>query len=148
MDESASGQTWLLATVVILWIAAQYGLAIWALRDLWQRPRVRGDNKVLWALLILILPILGPILYSSLGPASFLPRSTPRRPRFTRPGFRRPVLRHPGLRRATLRRPDLLRGGLTLPGLRHLNLRRPNVRRPILRSRARSTRKGKPPSGA
>lgn len=143
MDESASGQTWLLATVVILWIAAQYGLAIWALRDLWQRPRVRGDNKVLWALLILIVPILGPILYSSLGPASFLPRSTPRRP-----GFRRPVLRHPGLRPPTLRRPDLFRGGLTLPGLRHLNLRRPNVRRPILRSRARSTRKGKPPSGA
>lgn len=143
MDESASGQTWLLATVVILWIAAQYGLAIWALRDLWQRPRVRGDNKVLWALLILIVPILGPILYSSLGPASFLPRSTPRRPE-----FRPPALRHPGLRPPTLRRPDLFRGGLTLPGLRHLNLRRPNVRRPILRSRARSTRKGKPPSGA
>lgn len=143
MDESASGQTWLLATVVILWIAAQYGLAIWALRDLWHRPRVRGDNKMLWALLILIVPILGPLLYSSLGPASFLPRSTSRRPE-----FRRPVLRHPGLRRPNLRRPDLLRRGLTLPGLSPLDLRRPNFRRPNLRTRPRSTRKGKPPSGA
>lgn len=85
MGNSTSGQTWLLATVVVLWLAAQYGLAIWALRDLWLRPRVRGDNKVLWALFILIVPILGPILYSSLGPASFLPRPKPRRPRFQPP---------------------------------------------------------------
>lgn len=88
MSDTASGQTWLLVTVVILWIAAQYGLAIWALRDLWHRPRVRGDNKVLWALLILIVPILGPLLYSSLGPASFLPRPKLRRPRLQPP--RRP----------------------------------------------------------
>lgn len=74
MDESASGQTWLLATVVILWIAAQYGLAIWALRDLWQRPRVRGDNKVLWALLILIVPILGPLAYAVAAPTGSVAR--------------------------------------------------------------------------
>jgi hypothetical protein len=90
MGDTASGQTWLLATLVILWIAAQYGLAIWALRDLWHRPRVRGDNKVLWALLILIVPILGPILYSSLGPTSFLARPTLSRPRLQPPRKRKP----------------------------------------------------------
>lgn len=67
-------RTWLLVGLVLFWIIAQYGLATWALRDLWRRPRVRGDNKLVWALLILIVPIVGALLYSSLGPTSFLPR--------------------------------------------------------------------------
>jgi hypothetical protein len=76
---TANERTWLLVVLVTIWMAAQYGLAIWALRDLWRRPRVRGENKLVWALLILIVPVLGPLLYSSLGPTSFLPR--PNRPR-------------------------------------------------------------------
>jgi hypothetical protein len=76
---AANERTWLLVVVVVIWMAAQYGLAVWALRDLWRRPRVRGENKFVWALLILIVPVFGPILYSSLGPTSFLPR--PGRPR-------------------------------------------------------------------
>ncbi|MBA2518162.1 MAG: PLDc N-terminal domain-containing protein [Chloroflexia bacterium] len=72
-------RTWLLALVIVIWIVAQFGLAGWALRDLWQRPRVRGDNKVVWALMILMLPVVGPLVYSSFGPTSFLPR--PGRPR-------------------------------------------------------------------
>ena len=75
-----SERTWFLIGLVLLWIIAQYGLAIWALRDLRRRPRVRGDNKLLWALLILIVPIFGPLIYSSLGPTSFLPRPPRRRP--------------------------------------------------------------------
>ncbi|MGH2603996.1 MAG: PLD nuclease N-terminal domain-containing protein [Dehalococcoidia bacterium] len=67
-------RTWMLVLVILLWIAAQFGLALWALRDLWRRPRVRGDNKMVWVLLILILPVIGPLIYSSLGPTSFLPR--------------------------------------------------------------------------
>lgn len=80
MDTSATDRTWILVLLVLVWIVAQYGLAAWALRDLWQRPRVRGDNKIAWALLILIVPIVGPLLYSSLGPTSFLPRPAQPRP--------------------------------------------------------------------
>lgn len=66
--------TWLLVVVVIVWAAAQYGLVYWTLRDLRQRPRVRGDNKVLWALIILCLPVAGAVIYATIGPTSFLPR--------------------------------------------------------------------------
>ncbi len=79
MGSLAGDRTWLWVLLILLWIVAQFGLAAWALRDLWRRPRVRGDNKVVWALMILILPIVGPLVYSSLGPTSFLPR--PGRPR-------------------------------------------------------------------
>jgi hypothetical protein len=69
-------QTWLLAFGIVLWAVAQYGLAYWTLRDLSRRPRVRGDNKVLWALLILTVPLVGALLYTWMGPTSFLPRPT------------------------------------------------------------------------
>ena len=71
---ATSALNWPLILLVSLWLVTQYGLAVWALRDLQRRPRVRGEKKVLWALLILIVPIVGPIIYSSLGPTSFLPR--------------------------------------------------------------------------
>ena len=69
-----SAQTWLLAVAIVAWAALQYGLVVWALRDLVRRPRVRGDNKVVWALVILTLPMVGALLYASVGPTSFLPR--------------------------------------------------------------------------
>ena len=71
-------QTWLTALLIVLWGSAQYGLAAYTLRDLQRRPRVRGDNKVAWALIILALPLVGALLYASIGPTSFLPR--PNRP--------------------------------------------------------------------
>ena len=72
-------QTWLLALGVVVWGAAQYGLVYWTLRDLARRPRVRGDNKIVWALVILTLPVAGALLYAWMGPTSFLPRP-PRTP--------------------------------------------------------------------
>ena len=69
-----SWQTWLLGTAIVLWGAMQYGLVYYTLRDLLRRPRVRGDNKVVWALVILTLPLVGALLYASIGPTSFLPR--------------------------------------------------------------------------
>jgi hypothetical protein len=69
-----SWQRWVLAAVVVVVAAAQYGLVVYALRDLAKRPRVRGDNKVLWALVILTLPFAGAVLYAAVGPTSFLPR--------------------------------------------------------------------------
>jgi hypothetical protein len=44
------------------------------LRDLQRRPSVRGNNKVAWCLIILTIPFFGPLLYTYMGPTSFLPR--------------------------------------------------------------------------
>lgn len=71
-------QTSLLAAAVILWAIAQYGLAVHTLRDLGRRPRVRGNNKVVWALVILGIPIVGALIYTIYGPTSFLRRDRPR----------------------------------------------------------------------
>jgi hypothetical protein len=49
-------------------LVIQLGLLIWGLYDL-TRPgrRVRGDHKVLWAIVIIFVNILGPILYFFIG---------------------------------------------------------------------------------
>src|SRR4051812_14740269 len=67
-------QTWLLAFLILIAAAVQYGLMIYAIRDLMRRPSVRGDNKVIWAFVILILPFVGALIYLIMGPMSFLPR--------------------------------------------------------------------------
>lgn len=73
-------RTVLLVLVVLAWIGVQYGLIVWALRDLGQRPRVRGNNKVGWALLILAVPLAGPLIYAVWGPTSFVRRPPGQRP--------------------------------------------------------------------
>ena len=85
MSGSAPWQTWLIALAIVLWGGVQYGLAFYTLRDLRRRPRVRGDNKVVWALVILALPMVGALLYASIGPTSFIPR--PHRPPSRPPGW-------------------------------------------------------------
>lgn len=60
----------LVLVVSVLW----YGLQIHAMRDLLRRPRVRGNKKALWALLILCVPLAGALIYLSTGPTSFIPR--------------------------------------------------------------------------
>jgi len=49
-------------------IVIQFGLLIWALYDL-TRParRVKGDSKVVWALIIIFVGWIGPILYFLVG---------------------------------------------------------------------------------
>ena len=66
-----SFQTVAVAIAVIGFGAAQYVLCFQALRDLRRRARVRGNNRVLWALTILCLPIVGPFMYNWMGPTSF-----------------------------------------------------------------------------
>ena len=73
-----SWQRWVLAVVVVLIASAQYGLLAYSLVDLHRRPRVRGENKMGWALLVAVLPIVGAVIYGIYGPSSFLPR--PNRP--------------------------------------------------------------------
>ncbi len=64
----------MLATLIVIFGAAQYALCVQAIRDLSRRPRVRGGNKVLWALGILCVPIAGAIVYNWMGPTSFAHR--------------------------------------------------------------------------
>ena len=58
----------MLICAVLLWAGVQYGLMAWALRDLLRRPRVRGDNKILWGMLILIVPVIGALVYAVAAP--------------------------------------------------------------------------------
>jgi hypothetical protein len=62
MDQS---QILLLLTPILL---VQLGLLVFALRDL-LRPerRVRGDSKLVWGLIIVLVNIIGPILYFVVG---------------------------------------------------------------------------------
>src|SRR6266540_5407843 len=55
-------------TLLIPLIAIELGLVLWALWDL-SRPgrRVRGGNRVIWALIILFVSTIGPILYLVVG---------------------------------------------------------------------------------
>jgi hypothetical protein len=54
----------LLVPLLIIW----FGLLVAALYDL-TRPgrRVKGDNKVVWALIIIFVSTIGPILYFVAG---------------------------------------------------------------------------------
>lgn len=52
----------LLAVIIPLAIV-QLGLMIWAIVDLIKRDAVRGDSKVVWAIVIILFSTLGPIAY-------------------------------------------------------------------------------------
>jgi hypothetical protein len=43
--------------------AIQLGLMIWAFVDLATRSAVKGGNKLVWVLVILLLNLVGPIAY-------------------------------------------------------------------------------------
>jgi uncharacterized membrane protein YozB (DUF420 family) len=45
----------------------EVALMVIALVDLVKRERVRGNNKVVWALVIIFVSIIGPIVYLLLG---------------------------------------------------------------------------------
>lgn len=72
-----------IAAIVVIGLGtAQYILMVQSLRDLGRRPRVRGDNKVAWALVILCVPIIGPLVYGWMGPTSLIrrPQALPPQP--------------------------------------------------------------------
>jgi hypothetical protein len=54
----------LIAPILVI----QLGLIVFALRDL-LRPerRVRGESKLMWGILIVVIGLLGPILYLAVG---------------------------------------------------------------------------------
>jgi hypothetical protein len=53
----------LLVPVILL----EFGLLIWALVDVIKRQHVRGGNKVVWILVIVLVNIIGPIIYFIFG---------------------------------------------------------------------------------
>ena len=53
----------LLIPIVLL----ELGLLVWALLDVIRRERVRGGNKVVWILVIVLINIIGPIVYFIFG---------------------------------------------------------------------------------
>lgn len=57
-----------LLAILVPIIAIEVGLLAFALYDL-TRPsrRVRGDSKVVWALIIIFVNLIGPILYLLVG---------------------------------------------------------------------------------
>jgi hypothetical protein len=57
-----------LLAILIPILVIQLGLLVFALYDL-TRPtrRVKGDSKVVWALIIIFVNIIGPILYFLVG---------------------------------------------------------------------------------
>ena len=57
-----------IVVVLVPLVLVELGLAIWALYDL-TRPgrRVRGDSRLMWALIVLLVSLLGPILYYVVG---------------------------------------------------------------------------------
>jgi membrane-anchored protein YejM (alkaline phosphatase superfamily) len=57
-----------LLLIIIPILVIQLGLLIWGLYDLTRPERkVKGDSKVLWALVIIFVNIIGPIIYFLFG---------------------------------------------------------------------------------
>lgn len=52
-----------IATLFILAAGVQYGLAAHALGDLRRRTQVQRHGRITWALIVLCLPYVGPMLY-------------------------------------------------------------------------------------
>jgi hypothetical protein len=45
----------------------EIGLLVFALLDVIKRKRVRGNNKIIWILIIVLVEIIGPIIYLAIG---------------------------------------------------------------------------------
>jgi hypothetical protein len=48
-------------------ILVEIALLIIALVDLIKREKVRGGNKLIWALVIILINVIGPIVYLAVG---------------------------------------------------------------------------------
>jgi hypothetical protein len=48
-------------------ILLEFGLLVWALLDVIRREHVKGGNKLVWVLVIVLINIIGPIVYFLFG---------------------------------------------------------------------------------
>lgn len=65
--ESTGIETGRLVLYLLPVILLQLGLMIYALVDLARRDAVRFDSRLLWALVIIFINLLGPIVYLAWG---------------------------------------------------------------------------------
>jgi ABC-2 type transport system ATP-binding protein len=66
MSNSLDPQT--IALLIIPFIVLELGLLLYALYDLFQEDRrVRGDSKILWAVIIAFVNMIGPLIYFFVG---------------------------------------------------------------------------------
>ncbi|MCL2281363.1 MAG: PLDc N-terminal domain-containing protein [Dehalococcoidia bacterium] len=56
-----------LILILIPIVLLELGLMIWALVDILHRENVRGNNKIVWILVIVLIDIIGPIIYFLAG---------------------------------------------------------------------------------
>lgn len=56
-------ETWKLIVLLLPVIVIQFTLMIVAIIDLAKREQVRYDNKVIWAVVIVLINLIGPIVY-------------------------------------------------------------------------------------
>lgn len=56
-----------LIALLIPLVLVELGLLAFALHDLVKRKRVRGGNKWVWGIIIVVVEFFGPILYFVLG---------------------------------------------------------------------------------
>lgn len=48
-------------------VVVELALLVFALRDLIRRKRVKGGNKWVWGIIVVVFGLIGPILYFVLG---------------------------------------------------------------------------------
>ena len=56
-----------LLPMLIPLVLLELGLLVWALLDVIRRERVKGGNKVVWILVIVLINLIGPIVYFIFG---------------------------------------------------------------------------------
>ena len=66
MESTGLSQTQLILLLIPI-VLIELGLLGFALYDLIKRKKVRGGNKWVWALIIVIVEFIGPIIYLVLG---------------------------------------------------------------------------------
>jgi hypothetical protein len=66
MDATAGSLVKALPFIVPLFLL-EVGLLVFALIDVVRRPHVRGNNKLVWILIIVFFSMIGPIVYLAVG---------------------------------------------------------------------------------
>jgi len=56
-----------LILLIIPLALVEIGLLVFSLRDLINRKKVKGDNKWVWGIVIVLVNIIGPIIYLLFG---------------------------------------------------------------------------------
>ncbi len=56
-----------LILLIVPLVLLEIGLLVWAIIDIVKREHVRGGNKLVWILVVVLVNIIGPIIYFIFG---------------------------------------------------------------------------------